>query len=74
VLKFDRTDRLEGEMEHFRHDTFVVRWADRSLSADAYVKFQLDFDGKIESMTMKAVPPMTDFSFDFHDLLFHKAE
>jgi hypothetical protein len=25
-------------------------------------------------MTMKAVPPMTDFSFDFHDLLFHKAE
>jgi len=74
MLKFDRTDGLEGEMEHFQHDTFIVRWNDRSLDADAYVKFQLDFDGKIENMTMKAVSSMTDFSFDFHDLFFHKAE
>jgi hypothetical protein len=27
-------------------------------------------DGKIDEMRMKAVSPLTDFSFDFHDLLF----
>ncbi len=61
-------------MEHFSHDVFIVRWEDRSLEADAYVKFQLGFKGEIENMTMKAVSPMTDFSFDFQDLLFEKEE
>ncbi len=74
ILKFSRTDLLEGTMEHFMHDTFVVRWFDRTLEADAYVKFGLGYDGEIESMTMKAVSPRTDFSFDFHDLDFVKID
>ncbi len=74
TLKFSRTDLLEGDMEHYLYDTFVVRWKDRSLDADAFVRFRLDYDGGIEEMTMKAVSERTDFSFDFHDLSFRKVK
>lgn len=67
-LTFSRTTALEGVMEHFRDDVFIVRWNDRSLLADAYVRFRLDYDGVIEEVTMKAVSPHTDPSFNFHDL------
>lgn len=32
--------------------------------------FGLDADGKVERVTMKAVSPLADFSFDYQDLLF----
>ena len=72
VLKFSRTRQLEGVLEHNGRGIFVVSWNDRSLTADAYVRFSLDYDGEIEGMTMKAVSPRTDFSYDFHDLNFRK--
>jgi hypothetical protein len=71
-LAFDRTDRLRGPLQYFKHNTFIVRWEDRTLEADAFVKFELDFEGAIRTVTMKAVSPLTDFSFDFHDLEFTK--
>jgi hypothetical protein len=74
TLEFSRTDMLEGRMEHYRNDVFIVRWNDRTLDADAFVRFVLDYDGNIEQMTMKAVSLRTDFSFDFHDLRFRKIE
>jgi hypothetical protein len=60
---------LVGDLEHWQYDTFVARWRDRELRADAYVTFALQPDGSVERATMKAVSPETDFSFDFHDLL-----
>jgi CubicO group peptidase (beta-lactamase class C family) len=69
VMTFLRTPSLVGTLEHFQHDTFIVRWRDRELRADAYVQFALRPDGSIERMTMEAVSPMTDFSYDFQDLL-----
>jgi len=30
------------DMEHWSRETFVVRWRDRALRADAYVTFSLD--------------------------------
>ncbi len=60
---------LAGPLEHVRYDTFVAHWADRSLE-DAYVTFALNADGSIDRMTMKAVSPLADFSFDYPDLLF----
>jgi CubicO group peptidase (beta-lactamase class C family) len=69
VIRFTRTPSLVGELEHWQHDTFVARWRDRELRADAFVSFALDPDGKVERATMRAVSPSTDFSFDFHDLL-----
>jgi CubicO group peptidase (beta-lactamase class C family) len=69
-LKFesDRNEPLQGPLEHFQHDTFVARWADRRLHADAYVSFLLGPAGDVERIRMQAVSPATDFSYDFHDL------
>jgi len=47
---------------------------DRSLHADAYLYFALKPDGSIDNMKMQAVSPLTDFSFDFQDLLFVPAK
>lgn len=73
VLRFGHTPSLVGDLEHWQYDTFVARWRDRSLEADAFVTFSLKPDGGIEQMKMAAVSPLTDFSFDFQDLLFTPA-
>jgi hypothetical protein len=70
VLRFSRTPGLVGDLEHWQYDTFVARWRDRSLYADAFVTFSLKPDGAIDQVKMVPVSPLTDFSFDFQDLLF----
>ena len=65
---------LTGEMFAYKGNTFIVKWTDRSLDADAFVKFNLDNSGKASGMTMEAISPLTDFSFDFQDLDFKKAK
>lgn len=67
-MRFTHSAGLTGPLEHFQYDTFVAKWTDRSLDADAYVTFSLNPDGSIERVRMKAVSPLTDFSFDFHHL------
>lgn len=69
VMRFSHTPSLVGDLEHWQHDTFVVRWRDRELRADAFVTFALNPDGSIDQAKMQAVSPATDFSFDFQDLL-----
>jgi hypothetical protein len=69
AISFEHTPAFKSQLEHVRYDTFRTRWADRSLE-DAYVTFALKPDGSIDRMTMNAVSPLADFSFDFHDLLF----
>jgi CubicO group peptidase (beta-lactamase class C family) len=69
TMQFAHTPALTGELRPWQHDTFVVRWRDRELRADAYVTFALNPDGSIDQVKMKAVSPETDFSFDFQDLL-----
>jgi CubicO group peptidase (beta-lactamase class C family) len=69
ALRFSRTPALAGTLEHWQHDTFIARWTDRELRADAYVTFALNPDGSIDQAKMRAVSPATDFSFDFQDLL-----
>jgi CubicO group peptidase (beta-lactamase class C family) len=68
-IQFSKTEQLLGDLEHWQHDTFVVRWRDRALNADAFLNFALDADGKITGATMEAISPLTDFSFDFQDLV-----
>ena len=70
VMRFSKTPDLTGELEHFQHDTFIVRWKERNLNADAYVTFSLNPDGSIERMKMAPVSSETDFSYDFADLTF----
>jgi CubicO group peptidase (beta-lactamase class C family) len=73
-LWFDskRSGKLTGEMQYYKGNTFVVKWVDRSLDADAFVIFALDNNGKASEIRMKAISPMTDFSFDFQDLDFNR--
>ncbi|MBX9402817.1 serine hydrolase [Lysobacter sp. BMK333-48F3] len=67
-LRFSRTAELVGTLEHWQHDSFIVRWDRRWLNADAFVNFALTEDGKVRELRMEAVSPLTDFSFDFQDL------
>lgn len=69
AIRFDHTASLTGSLDYWQYDTFIARWADRELRADAFVTFSLNPDGTIDQVKMKAVSPATDFSFDFHDLL-----
>ena len=74
VLRFSHTPGMVGDLEHWQHDTFIVRWRDRELRADAYVTFALNPDGSIDQARMSPVSPETDFSFDFGDLLLKPVE
>ena len=67
-MQFGKTAELLGDIEHWQHDSFIVRWRDRGLNADAFVNFSLDADGGIRELRMQPVSPLTDFSFDFQDL------
>jgi CubicO group peptidase (beta-lactamase class C family) len=67
-----RSPKLAGEMLPYKGNSFVVKWRDRSMDADAFVMFQLDENGKANAMKMKPVSPLTDFSYDFQDLDFKK--
>ncbi|HEV8398607.1 MAG TPA: serine hydrolase [Gemmatimonadales bacterium] len=69
VMRFSHSPPLTGDLEHFQYNTFIARWRDRELRADAYVTFALKPDGSIEDVKLAPVSPATDFSFDFQDLL-----
>ncbi len=74
VLKFSRTKSLEGPLTPYQGNIFIVRWKDRNLNADAFVRFEQGVDGKASGITMQSISPATDFSFDFQDLDFKRAE
>ena len=65
-----RSFLITGEMKPYKGNTFVAKWTDRSLDADAYIMFDLDYQGKPSGIKMKPISPLTDFSFDFQDLEF----
>lgn len=67
-IQFLKTAQLKGRLEHWQGETFIIRWDDRSLNADAFITFQLDPDGKPVGARMESISPLTDFSFDFQDL------
>lgn len=68
AISFTHTKQMTGDLEHWQYDTFIARWKDRTLNADAYVTFALAADGQIEGARVTPVSPLTDFSFDYQDL------
>jgi len=72
-ISFTHTKALTGDLDHWQYDAFVARWRDRTLAADAYVTFSLKPDGSIDKVKLAPVSPLTDFSFDFEDLLLKPA-
>ncbi|RYD69199.1 MAG: DUF3471 domain-containing protein [Sphingobacteriales bacterium] len=69
-----RSRKLSGQMFYYKGNTFVAKWNDRSMDADAFIMFDLDFEGNPINMKMKAISPATDFSFDFQDLDFKRGK
>lgn len=69
-----RSPLLSGWMFLYNATTFIVKWNDRSLDADAFVQFEMDSEGRASKIKMKPISPLTDFSFDFQDLDFKKVD
>jgi CubicO group peptidase (beta-lactamase class C family) len=68
-IRFNRTPVLVGDLVHWQYDTFLARWRDRELRADAYATFSLNPDGTVERLRMVPASDEVDFSFDFQDLV-----
>jgi CubicO group peptidase (beta-lactamase class C family) len=68
-IDFKQTPRMTGTLEHWQYDSFRTVWDDKAIEP-AYVTFALDADGKIDRITMQAVSPLVDFSWDYQDLHF----
>ncbi len=73
TIDFKSTPRMGGALEHYQYDTFITRFDDKSIEP-AYVTFNLDANGKVSRVTLKAVSPLADFSYDYQDLLFTPLE
>jgi CubicO group peptidase (beta-lactamase class C family) len=73
TIDFKSTPRMAGTLEHWQYDSFITRFNDKAIEP-AYVTFGLDADGKVERVTLKAVSPLADFSYDYQDLLFKPIE
>lgn len=67
-IKCERSPRLFGELLPYNATTYVAKWNDRSYDADVFMQFTFNENGIAVSATMKYIAPITDFSFDFHDL------
>ena len=72
-IDFQQTPRMTGTLEHFQYDSFRIAWDDKTIEP-AYATFALDAKGQVERITMRAVSPAADFSWDYHDLLFTPAK
>lgn len=69
IFESKRSPQLTGEMSFYKDNTFAVKWYNRYFHADAYVYAEMK-DGKMTGFKMKAISPLTDFSYDFQDLDF----
>ena len=74
IFTSKKSSDLTGKMTFYKGTTYVVRWNDRSLKADAFVNFTLDTEGKANGFTISPISPLTDFSYDFQDLDFKRVK
>ncbi|MES2987493.1 MAG: serine hydrolase [Pseudomonadota bacterium] len=67
-IDFVPTAVFKSNLEPWGPDTFRTRFA-RGVGEDAVVKFAVA-DGKVTGISMKALSPLADFSYDFQHLAF----
>ncbi len=65
MLAFDHSKDMRGPLIPFDHDTFRTEF---TAIENAYVTFAIGPDGRVTGMSLKAVSPLADFSFDYGDL------
>ncbi len=68
-VDFKQTPGMTATLSHWQYDTFRADWDDNNIEP-AYLTFALDAAGKVDRITLQAVSPLADFSFDYQDLLF----
>ena len=73
-FKSYRSPKLNGPMAFYKANTFAIKWAYQDMNADAFAMFNLDEEGKAQSIKMKGISPNIDFSFDFQDLDLRRLE
>jgi CubicO group peptidase (beta-lactamase class C family) len=66
-IAFSRTPALRSRLEPFGADSFRTRFA-RGVAEDAVLHFEC-VGGAVVQLTLRALSPLADFSFDYHDLL-----
>src|SRR5690606_14003186 len=71
-VDFPRSPGMTGTLGHWQYDTFRIDWDDSAIEP-AFATFALDAQGRVARITMKAVSPLADFSYDYQDLLFTPA-
>ena len=67
-LRVVKSPQLRGPLLPYRGNTFVVRWTNPAIQADAFVTFALDPQGRASAIALRAVSPATPVSYDFQDL------
>lgn len=67
-VDFTRTPAFKSALEPFGTDSFRTRFA-RGAGEDAVLTFEVS-GNQVSGLTLRAVSPIADFSFDFHDLAF----
>jgi hypothetical protein len=73
-IKCERSATLFGELLPYNQTTYVAKWNNRSYDADVFVQFSFNEKGNATGATMKFIAPISDFSFDFHDLDLKKVD
>lgn len=68
TIKCQNSPRLSGTLLPYSSNTFIAKWDDRSYDADAFLIFDYDENGTAQSLKIKPISEITDFSFDFEDL------
>ena len=71
IFESKRSPQLTGEIFYFKDNMYAVKWNNQYFHADAFLIADIK-NGKMISFKMKAISPLTDFSYDFHDLNFNK--
>jgi len=69
IFESKRSPQLTGEMFFYKDNIYAIKWYNEYFHADAFVFADIK-DGKMIGFKMKAISPLTDFSYDFHDLDF----
>jgi CubicO group peptidase (beta-lactamase class C family) len=65
-ISFTMTPGMDGPLEHVADDTFATRFEGANME-NAYVTFHVS-GGRIGLVTLKAISPLADFSYDYQDL------
>ncbi len=69
MINFDRSPGMTGALEHVQYDTFRTRFIAQGYE-DANLTFSLKPNGRVDQITMNAISPLADFSWDYQDLHF----